>query len=393
MLNHTELRVPGNGAASVWSPLTNRGEPLNCRAEENPPARKCSISYIGDPRSVALFITTLPFQNLTEDFELFFTSESIKTLDEPSRRLIQAKSRILDLPPLPTFEQMALETARRSAADFLVFANEPVTLDRIFAVIRVLEENCSDFASTPERSAIVVRTLALLRAQGLGALLRQPPRITPAKRFVDASDKIKFWDTIEAFKAGFGHILQIPDRTEMLRLMPQNGIVAEIGVFKGDFSAQVLSITKPALLHLIDFWPDETIQSGGEYINGLDACEFVRNRFLSEIGLKKVVLHRELSAQVAQTFPDEYFDWIYIDAGHSYQEIKSDLHCWHPKVKTGGLITGHDYIEKTGYGIVPAVNEFLRQKPLVFIALTAESHGSRSWVLKKLPAFSETVRS
>jgi hypothetical protein len=386
MPNHTELRSPVNRTDPVWSPLANRDENPNRTSGKNPPAGKCSISYIGDPGSVALFLTTLPIQDLPDDFEFLFTFESVKTLDESSRLLIQAKSRILDLPPLPSLGQMALETARRSAADFLVFANKPVTLDRILAAIRTLEENCGNFASTPEKNAIVVRTPALLRAQGLEALLREPPRFTAAKPSVDANDRIKFWDTFETSSAGFGHVLQIPDRTEMLRLMPQNSIAAEIGVFKGDFSSQILSITKPALLHLVDFWPDEMIQSAGEYISGQDACKFVRNRFLSEIELKKVVLHRGLSAQVAQTFPDEYFDWIYIDAGHSYQEVKSDLHCWYPKVKAGGLVAGHDYIEKTWYGIVPAVNEFLKQMPLVFIALTAESHGSRSWILKKLPA-------
>jgi hypothetical protein len=333
-----------------------------------------------------LFLTTLPIQNVTEDFELILTCETVKALDESSRRLIQAKSRILDLPTLPTFEQMALETARRCASDFLVFANRPVTLDRIFAVIGDLEENCGNLASTPEKSVIIVRTPAFLGAQGLEALLKQPPPITADKRSIDTNDRAKLWDTFETFNAGFGHVLQIPDRTEMLRLMPPNSVAAEIGVFKGDFSAQILSITKPDVLHLIDFWPDEMIQSGGEYISGLEACKFVRNRFLSEIELEKVVLHRGLSAQAAQTFPDEYFDWIYIDAGHSYQEVKSDLHCWYPKIKTGGLIAGHDYIEKTWYGVVPAVNEFLGQRPLAFIALTAESHGSRSWVLKKLPA-------
>ena len=146
-----------------------------------------------------------------------------------------------------------------------------------------------------------------------------------------------------------------------------------------------MSITNPNRLHLIDFWPEEAVKSDGESITGTDACKFVRNTFVSEIKNNKVILHKGLSCQVSQEFPDEYFDWIYIDADHSYEDVKSDLNSWYPKVKTGGFITGHDYIEKTWYGIVQAVNEFIRQKPLVFVALTAESHGSRSWVLKKLP--------
>ena len=386
MSKHTELCVPDNRTTPVFSAPAEHDKPRNSSPEKGLPARKCSISYIGNPGATALFVTTLPFQDLTENFELLFTPESFKTLDEPLRRLIQAKSRILNLSPSLNFEQMALETAGQSAAYFLVFANRPVGLDRILAAIETIENSGCNLASTPEKSAIAVRTPALLRAQGLGPILKQQHRITAAERPADACEKIKLWDTFETFKAGFGHVLQITDRTEMLRLLPQNCIAAEIGVFKGNFSAQILSITKPAVLHLVDFWPDETIQSEGEYINGLDACKYVCNRFSREKELKKIAVHRGLSLQVSQMFPGEYFDWIYIDADHCYKGVKSDLNCWYPKVKTGGLITGHDYIEKTWYGVVPAVNEFLKQKPLVFIALTAEPHGSRSWVLKKLPA-------
>jgi hypothetical protein len=370
MPNYTESPVQGNKTALSGPLPVGHYDYLPLRDVEAKTAKKCSISYIGDPGSIVLFITKLPIQNLSEDYELLFTSESLDMLDEPTRRFIEAKSRIINLPSPSGFNQLMLETAMRSTADFLVFVNNPVSLDVISAVIRALEENCVNFATTSDKNIIAIRKIAIIGQQ---------PGI--------AGNKEKFWDTVETFNAGLGHVLQITDRAEMLRLMPQNGTVAEIGVFKGDFSAQILSITKPHRLHLIDFWPDEMIQSSGESITGSDACKFVRNVFASEIKNNKVVLHKGLSGQISQEFPDEYFDWIYIDAGHSYEEVKSDLNCWYPKVKAGGFITGHDYIEKTWYGVVQAVNEFLKQKPLAFIALTAESHGSRSWVLKKPPPF------
>lgn len=368
MPNYTESPVLGNKTVPPSSLPVGHYDYLYPGSVGAKTEKKCSIFYVGDPGSIVLFITKLPIQNLSEDYELLFTSESINMLDEPSRRFIEAKSRVIDLPPLSGLNQLMLETATRSTADFLVFVNNPVGLDAISAAIRTLEESFGNFATTPDKNIIAIRKIALVGQQA-----------------GTTGNKEKFWDTVETFNAGFGHVLQIPDRTEMLRLMPQNGIVAEIGVFKGKFSSQIISIMNPNQLHLIDFWPEETIQSSGERIIGTDACKFVRNTFESEIKNNKVVLHRGLSSQVSQEFPDEHFDWIYIDAGHSYAEVKSDLHCWYPKVKTGGFITGHDYIEKTWYGVVGAVNEFLKQKPLAFIALTAESHGSRSWVLKKLP--------
>lgn len=43
-------------------------------------------------------------------------------------------------------------------------------------------------------------------------------------------------------------------------------------------------------------------------------------------------------------FPDKYFDFVYIDADHSYQSVKNDILAWSSKVKDGGILAGHDYI-------------------------------------------------
>jgi hypothetical protein len=74
---------------------------------------------------------------------------------------------------------------------------------------------------------------------------------------------------------------------------------------------------------------------------------------------------RMFSTDAVKFFGDEYFDWIYIDANHKYKYIKENLHIWTPKVKVGGLITGHDYGNKNEkrkkWGITKAVNEFVEE--------------------------------
>lgn len=47
--------------------------------------------------------------------------------------------------------------------------------------------------------------------------------------------------------------------------------------------------------------------------------------------------------EAAEDFPDEYFDWVYIDANHQYDFIREDLKIYYKKVKRGGFITGDDY--------------------------------------------------
>ena len=51
------------------------------------------------------------------------------------------------------------------------------------------------------------------------------------------------------------------------------------------------------------------------------------------------------------------FDYIYIDADHSYESVKADIETWLPFVKPSGIIAGHDYSAHFT-GVVTAVNEF-----------------------------------
>jgi hypothetical protein len=43
-------------------------------------------------------------------------------------------------------------------------------------------------------------------------------------------------------------------RMRLLRMLPRNSVGCEVGVWKGDFSAQILAVVKPRELHLIDPW-------------------------------------------------------------------------------------------------------------------------------------------
>ena len=57
--------------------------------------------------------------------------------------------------------------------------------------------------------------------------------------------------------------------------MPSKGIVAEVGVDEGNYSEEILSITKPKILYLIDAWGSERY--------GDDKFNKVQNRFAAEV--------------------------------------------------------------------------------------------------------------
>jgi predicted O-methyltransferase YrrM len=64
--------------------------------------------------------------------------------------------------------------------------------------------------------------------------------------------------------------------------------------------------------------------------------------------------------------PDSSLDFVYIDAGHDYNNVKCDLAAWAPKVRPGGIIVGDDYggpSDKVGkFGVKKAVTEAFGDK-------------------------------
>ena len=92
---------------------------------------------------------------------------------------------------------------------------------------------------------------------------------------------------------------------------------------------------------------------------------------------KFVNIHRGYSLDVVNNFPDEYFDFVYIDADHTFDGCYHDICSWYPKVKKGGVISGHDFTArkirtrkgKIMFGVKEAVNKFAKDNNLEFYIL------------------------
>jgi predicted O-methyltransferase YrrM len=172
----------------------------------------------------------------------------------------------------------------------------------------------------------------------------------------------------------------IVNRETLLEYLPKQGVVAEAGVFKGDFSQMILDKCQPKQLYLIDVW------AGKE---GQEHLEQVKNRFSKEIQNGQVIVHQGQSTTVLKEFPGSNFDWIYLDTDHTYQTTAAELKLSTHVLKNDGLILGHDYV--TGnwnggvrYGVVEAVNEFCLQNDWEFVFLTAETHRHLSFGIKRV---------
>jgi hypothetical protein len=152
-----------------------------------------------------------------------------------------------------------------------------------------------------------------------------------------------------------------------LSYIPKGGRCIEIGVWKGEFAREILSIGNIAELYLVDPWesiPDVPERWHAAPQERMDQIyQEVANNFLKN---EKVKIIREFSKKACKIFGDEYFDWLYLDANHSYEFVKEDLKQWWPKIKLGGFFCGDDYqegkyqVEVLDFGVVKAVDEFVK---------------------------------
>ncbi|MBL8669190.1 MAG: class I SAM-dependent methyltransferase [Alphaproteobacteria bacterium] len=167
---------------------------------------------------------------------------------------------------------------------------------------------------------------------------------------------------------------------DFIEALPKGGVVAEIGVAKGDISQDILAIARPRKLHLIDPWRHQPVDDGGLDPNNVADAEQeqryrdVLARFAGPIAAGTVEVHRATSQAVAGGFPDGTFDWIFVDGSHLYEHVLADLSLYAPKLRPDGLFLGDDHVnadlhKRMRFGVVEAVRDFLRASRWHFSAL------------------------
>ena len=131
--------------------------------------------------------------------------------------------------------------------------------------------------------------------------------------------------------------------------MKKNAICAELGVANGDHTKLILEYCKPEKIFAIDPWEPywKNYKIPQKYHKNEETCDLEYNNTLRNVGhYTNCYIVRKSSENASKDFSNNYFDWVYIDAGHNYENVYKDLECWYPKIKKGGFICGHDYDKK-----------------------------------------------
>lgn len=196
----------------------------------------------------------------------------------------------------------------------------------------------------------------------LSYLMRKQPREAVYKRLEQAP-------TLTA-----AHLLNArlyPMRDDMLPLLPRGGRCAEVGTLRGDFSHRIAAVSQPDEFHLfdIDFGPLRE--------------DRIRAAFNGEI-------HKHLgdSSENLARFPADYFDWVYIDALHTYDGVARDLAAAHMALKPGGYMMCNDYtnwdpIQSQPCGLAKAVNELCLRENYEVVGLALEGLGFHDILIRK----------
>lgn len=158
-------------------------------------------------------------------------------------------------------------------------------------------------------------------------------------------------------------------RAELPVLWESRGykVAAEVGVLRGEFSQAILAAWS-GTLYMVDAW--RQLPGYVDIANGTDDEHEANRQAAIRVAVRageRAVVVRALSAEFARELDDECLDAVYIDADHSHAAVLADLAAWAPKVRRGGVISGHDYLDgvlpESVFGVRSAVLEFFGREP------------------------------
>ena len=134
----------------------------------------------------------------------------------------------------------------------------------------------------------------------------------------------------------------------------QKGLGAEVGVLYGDTSQYLLQEFDTLSLLCVDPYLEYEEPGSDRTQDTMNAYEQIARDKLSEFGYRGIFI-KDFSCNAVHQVADEALDFVFIDALHTYDAVYEDIRAWYPKVRTGGLVSGHDYRWK---GVQEAVDEF-----------------------------------
>lgn len=141
--------------------------------------------------------------------------------------------------------------------------------------------------------------------------------------------------------------------------LPNNSRIIEVGCADGH-SGIFMAETMANLNKKFELVMVENMDYGKEEQQNTLLVNIIKSGLASNI---RLISKDSLNASCK--FPDNWAQFIFIDASHKYEETKADIRLWHRKVQHGFYLAGHDMNEEEGKGVWDAVKEVYPQADII----------------------------
>lgn len=142
----------------------------------------------------------------------------------------------------------------------------------------------------------------------------------------------------------------IPDcsRSELPQFFKDIGyeVGAEIGAHKAEFTAEFCEVGLE--MFVIDPWIGFSGQGRHQKEQAVQD-DYFRIAMNNLEPYDKYRVLRKTSMDALEDVKDGSLGFIYIDGNHNFRHAAADIFEWSKKVKTGGIVAGHDYFDTASH--------------------------------------------
>jgi hypothetical protein len=226
----------------------------------------------------------------------------------------------------------------------------------------------------------------------LATILRQPAGVPTAMPAGTLPAGIAQHEPAGTQPGTLGTVSRREDLPTVLNSLGLGGRGIEIGVKQGLFSEHLLRYWNCELLISVDPWQTDSAQN---YLDIANVNQLQHESFFQETVQRllpfgeRSQIWRMTSLAANSRVADHSLDFAYIDARHDYASVLEDLTVWFGKVRPGGIIAGHDYLDgirsEGDFGVKSAVDYFFAERGLQVHA-TLRDGPWLSWIVQVQPA-------
>jgi hypothetical protein len=162
---------------------------------------------------------------------------------------------------------------------------------------------------------------------------------------------------------------------DMVKKVNSGSHFVEVGCWRGRSSVfmavEIINSKKDIKFDCIDpFYFEKYYKEGLNqyqqnpyYVDNYELNE-VYEEFLNNIDpVKHVINHiKDFSTIASKTYKNNSIDFVFLDGNHLYKSVVADIEHWLPKIKIGGILSGHDYWDEGHYMYQEGVNKAVTEK-------------------------------